>query len=62
MAKKTKRILIRLNSSAGTGYFKTTTINPQNRTGKNMKSGKLRLMKFDPVIRKIVEFVEGKIK
>jgi len=56
-SKKSKRILIRLNSTADTGYFYTTTVNPQNRTG-----GKLKLRKFDPVAGKVVEFNEGKIK
>jgi|TARA_B110000459_G_C16426328_1_gene409772 large subunit ribosomal protein L33 len=56
MASRTPRILIRLVSSAGTGFFYTTSINPRNTTGK------LRLRKYDPVVRKTVEFKQEKIK
>ena len=57
MAKKTKagRELIRLVSTAGTGYFYTTSKN-RKRT-----PDKLRFKKYDPVIRKHVEFKESKI-
>lgn len=47
---------IRLVSSAGTGYFYTTKKN------KRKHPEKLRTKKFDPVVRKHVEFVEEKIK
>jgi large subunit ribosomal protein L33 len=47
---------IRLNSTAGTGYFYVTKKNPRNMTEK------LTLKKYDPVARKHVEFKEGKIK
>ena len=47
---------IKLVSSAGTGYFYTTTKN------KRKTPDKLRMKKFDPVIRAHVEFVEAKIK
>ena len=47
---------IRLVSSAGTGYFYTTTKN------KRKTPDKLRIKKYDPKIRKHVEFVEAKIK
>lgn len=47
---------IRMVSSAGTGYFYTTTKN------RRKTPGKLKLMKYDPKIRKHVEFVEAKIK
>ena len=47
---------IRLVSSAGTGYFYTTTKN------KRQTPDKLRIKKYDPKIRKHVEFVEAKIK
>ncbi len=47
---------IRLNSTAGTGYFYVTKKNPRNMTEK------LTLRKYDPVARKHVEFKEGKIK
>ena len=47
---------IRLVSTAGTGHFYTTT--------KNKKStpDKLSFKKFDPVVRKHVEYKEAKIK
>ena len=47
---------IKLNSSAGTGHFYTTTKN------KRTKPEKLELKKFDPVVRKHVMYKEGKIK
>ena len=56
MASKGKRILIRLVSTAGTGYFYTTEINKQTATGK------LERRKYDPVAKKHVIFKEGKIK
>jgi large subunit ribosomal protein L33 len=55
MAKPTV-IKIRLNSSADTGYFYVTKKNPRTKTEK------LKLKKYDPIARKHVEFVEGKIK
>lgn len=54
MAKKKLKNKIRLNSTAGTGFFYVTKKNPK-------KTGKLRLRKYDPKVRKHVEFVEGKI-
>ena len=47
---------IRLVSSAGTGYFYTTMKN------KRKTPEKIRLRKYDPVVRRHVEFVEAKIK
>ena len=47
---------IRLNSSAGTGHFYTTTKN------KKTMPDKLEIKKFDPPIRKYVMYKEGKIK
>ncbi|TQV82547.1 50S ribosomal protein L33 [Exilibacterium tricleocarpae] len=47
---------IRLNSSAGTGHFYTTTKNKRN------MPEKMEIMKFDPVVRKHVMYKEGKIK
>jgi large subunit ribosomal protein L33 len=55
MAKPTT-IKIRLNSTAGTGYFYVTRKNTRTMTEK------LVLKKYDPVARKHVEFKEGKIK
>lgn len=51
-----KRIKIKLESTAGTGYFLTTVKNPQN------TPEKLTLKKFDPRIRQYVEFKEKKVK
>ena len=53
---KAIREKIRLNSSAGTGHFYTTTKNKKNQTGK------MEIKKFDPVVRKHVRYKEGKIK
>ena len=47
---------IKLVSSAGTGFYYTTTKN------KRKMPQKLVLKKYDPVIRQHVEFKEGKIK
>ena len=47
---------IRMVSSAGTGFFYTTTKN------RRKTPDKLRLKKYDPKIRQHVEFVEAKIK
>lgn len=55
MAKPTT-IKIRLNSTADTGYFYVTKKNPRTKTEK------LKMKKYDPVVRKHVAFVEGKIK
>jgi len=53
---KTNRTKIKLVSTADTGYFLTTTTNKSN------NPEKLVLKKFDPVVRKHVEFKESKIK
>ena len=47
---------IRLNSTAGTGHFYTTTKN------KRTTPDKLEMKKFDPVVRKHVMYKEAKIK
>jgi large subunit ribosomal protein L33 len=47
---------IKLLSTAGTGYFYVTKKNPRNTTEK------LVFKKYDPVVRKHVEFKEHKIK
>ncbi len=47
---------IRLNSSAGTGHFYTTTKNKKN------TPEKMEMKKYDPVVRKHVMYKEGKIK
>lgn len=47
---------IKLVSTAGTGYFYTTTKN------KRLATEKLRLKKYDPKVRQHVEFVEEKLR
>ena len=47
---------IKLNSSAGTGHYYTTTKNKKN------TPGKMEMKKFDPVVRQHVLYKEGKIK
>ncbi len=42
MAKKTNIVMVRLESTAGTGYFYVTSRNPRNTTEK------LKIKKFDP--------------
>jgi large subunit ribosomal protein L33 len=55
MAKPTS-ILIKMISSADTGFFYVTKKNPRTKTEK------LSFSKYDPVVRKHVEFKEAKIK
>ncbi len=47
---------IKLVSSADTGYFYTTTKN------KRTMPEKLKIKKYDPIVRKYVTFKEAKIK
>ncbi|GMR06191.1 MAG: 50S ribosomal protein L33 [Gammaproteobacteria bacterium] len=47
---------IKLVSSAGTGHYYTTTRNKRTMTEK------LVMKKFDPVVRKHVDYKEAKIK
>jgi large subunit ribosomal protein L33 len=47
---------IKLVSTADTGFFYVTKKNPRNMTEK------LTMKKYDPVVRKHVEFKEAKIK
>jgi large subunit ribosomal protein L33 len=47
---------IKLESSAGTGHFYTTTKN------KRTKPDKIEMKKYDPVARKHVLYKEGKLK
>jgi large subunit ribosomal protein L33 len=47
---------IKMESSAGTGHFYTTTKN------KRTKPDKMELIKFDPVARKHVLYKETKLK
>lgn len=55
MAKPTT-VKIRLNSTAGTGFFYVTKKNSRTMTDKMV------VRKYDPVARKHVDFKEGKIK
>lgn len=49
------RTIIKLVSTAGTGHFYTTTKNPKKTTEK------LLMKKFDPTIRKHVDYKESKV-
>ena len=49
-------VKIKLESTAGTGYYYVTRKNPRTLTDK------LTLKKYDPVVRKHVEFKEARIK
>jgi len=53
---KTTTVKIRLVSTEGTGFFYVTKKNPRNSTEK------FSFRKYDPVVRKHVEFKEAKIK
>ena len=53
---KPSTIKIRLVSSADTGYYYVTKKNPRTQTEKMV------VKKYDPIVRKHVEFKEGKIK
>ena len=56
MAKKSKTVLFKLESTAGTGYFYVRKKNPRQITEK------IELMKYDPRARKHVLFKETKLK
>jgi large subunit ribosomal protein L33 len=53
---KPATVKIRLVSTADTGFFYVTKKNPRNTTEK------MSFRKYDPVVRKHVEFKEAKIK
>jgi large subunit ribosomal protein L33 len=53
---KPSSIKIKLESTAGTGYYYVTKKNPRTLTEKMV------VKKYDPVARKHVEFKETKIK
>ena len=53
---KSSTILIKLVSSADTGYYYVSRKNPRTKTEK------IELKKYDPVARKHVLFKEAKIK
>lgn len=53
---KPSSILIKLVSTAETGFYYVTKKNPRNLTEK------MEMRKYDPVVRKHVMFKEAKIK
>lgn len=53
---KANTILVKLVSSADTGFYYVTKKNPRTSTEK------LEMNKYDPVVRKHVPFKESKIK
>jgi large subunit ribosomal protein L33 len=53
---KASTIVIKMESTAGTGYFYVAKKNPRTLTEK------LEKRKYDPVVRKHVIFKENKIK
>jgi large subunit ribosomal protein L33 len=53
---KANTILIKLVSTADTGFYYVTKKNPRTSTEK------LSFKKYDPVVRKHVDFKESKIK
>jgi large subunit ribosomal protein L33 len=53
---KPSSILVKLVSTAGTGFFYVAKKNTRNATAK------LEFRKYDPVVRKHVPFKEAKIK
>ena len=53
---KPATVLIKLESTADTGFYYVTKKNPRNQTEK------MEFRKYDPVARKHVLFKEGKIK
>ena len=53
---KSARDKIKLEATAGTGHFYTTTKN------RKTQSGKMEISKYDPVARKHVIYKETKLK
>lgn len=53
---KTPTVKIKLVSTADTGFYYVTKKNPRTQTEKMV------MKKYDPVVRKHVDFREGKIK
>ncbi len=50
------RELVKMASTAGTGHFYVTTKNPKKKTDKMV------FKKYDPVVRKHVEYKETKLR
>ncbi|GGO39432.1 hypothetical protein GCM10008949_47550 [Deinococcus humi] len=55
MAKDGPRIIVKMESTAGTGFYYTTTKNRRN------TQAKLELRKYDPMAKKHVVFKEKKV-
>lgn len=55
MAKDGPRIIVKMESTAGTGFYYTTTKNRRN------TQAKMELRKYDPVAKKHVVFKEKKV-
>ena len=53
MAKSTRREVVKLVSTAKTGYYYTAKVKKENE--------KLRLKKYDPKVRKHVDFKQAKL-
>ena len=53
---KANSVKIKLESTAGTGFYYVTKKNPRTMTEK------MTVKKYDPVVRKHVDFREAKIK
>lgn len=53
---KANKLTIKMESTAGTGFFYVKSKNPRTQTGKMV------MRKYDPRVRKHVEFKETKIK
>jgi len=49
-------VKVKMESTAGTGHYYTTTKNPRNHPEK------MELRKYDPVVRKHVIYKEKKVK
>jgi large subunit ribosomal protein L33 len=56
MARKKDTVLLKLESTADTGYYYVIKKNPRKLTEK------LSFRKYDPVVRKHVEFKETRLK
>lgn len=54
--KKSVRMLVKLVSAARTGFFYVTEKNPRN------NPWKLKLLKYDPIVKQHVLFEEQKLK
>lgn len=60
MAKKNKNVIVKLSSSASSHYY-TTTKNSKMLGGPNSDGKLTGLIKYDPIVRKHVKYIEKKI-